>query len=152
VGKRAQSGLDSGLDVFLPTFLVNRDHFRRLGGIDGTDLARGLDALAADDQVILAAQLATHFADGGAHLAHVVFFAEIDKRLILKRTFMKANLQTGWGFHGSHRRSFLGDRGIEKEYFTPAGSSAFRDRVSGLRKIKARIFLRQAELAVMFTG
>src|SRR5208283_2771774 len=95
-------------NVLLATFLVNPDHLRRLGGIDGTNLVGGLEALAADDQVILAAQLATYCTDGGAHFAHVVFFAEIDKRLILEQTFMKADMQTWWGFHGCHRRSFPG--------------------------------------------
>jgi len=98
--------------VLLARFLVNANHFRGFGGIDGTDLVGGLAALAADDQIVLAAQLATHFFDGGAHLAHVLFFGEIDERLILERTFVQADLQTRRGFHGCHRRSFPG-RNIE---------------------------------------
>jgi hypothetical protein len=108
MGKRAESGIHGGLDVLLARFLVNADHLRGFGGIDGTDLVGGLEALAADDQVVLAAELSADFLDGGAHLAHVVFFAEIDKRLILERTFVQADLQTRRGFHGCHRRSFPG--------------------------------------------
>ena len=113
-----RSGVHGGLDVLNVSFLVNADHFRRLGGIDGTNLAGGLDALAADNQVVLAAQLATHFLDGGAHLAHVLFFGEIDERLILERAFMKADLQTRWGFHGCHRNSFRG-RNVARGYSRP---------------------------------
>ena len=45
------------------------------------DLVGGLDALAADDEVVLAAQLAADFRDGGAHAARVFFVAEIEKGL-----------------------------------------------------------------------
>src|SRR5580658_3172887 len=108
VTKSLRSGLYRRLDVFLASPLVNSDDLRRLGGIDGTNLVGGLDAFAADNQVILAAELATHFFDRGAHLAHVLFFAEIDKRLILERTLMKAKLQTRWGFHSCHREILSG--------------------------------------------
>ena len=99
-------GLYGGFDLIFARFLVNANYFRRLGGIDGTNLVRGLDALAADDQVVFAAELSAHFFDGGAHFAHVLFFGEIDKRLVFERTFVKTNLQAGWGFHGGHSRSF----------------------------------------------
>jgi len=48
------SCLHGGLHVLFAGSLVNTDHFRRLGGIEGTNLFRGLGALAADDQVVLA--------------------------------------------------------------------------------------------------
>ena len=53
-----QRRLHRGLDVFLAGLLMKAHHLRRLRRIDGLDLVRGLDALAADDQVVLAAQLA----------------------------------------------------------------------------------------------
>ena len=128
VGEGLQRGLYGGFDVLLAGLLVDADHFRRLGGIDGTDLVGGLDALAADDQVVLAAQLSAHFFDGGAHLAHVVFFGEIDERLILERAFVQADLQTRRGFHGGHRRSFPGRNVVLARIFatfnfTPGGGS-----------------------------
>jgi hypothetical protein len=85
VTERLTGGLYGGFDVLLASLLVNSDYLRRLGGIDGPNLVGGLAALAADDQVILAAELATHFLDRGAHLAHIVFFGEIDERFILER-------------------------------------------------------------------
>ena len=97
VGERLRRGLHGGLDVLIAGFLVNADHFRRLGGIDGTNLVGGLDALAADDQVVLAAQLATHFLDGGAHLAHVLFFGEIDECFIFERAFVQGELADAAG-------------------------------------------------------
>ena len=103
-----RSGIDGGLNVLLAGFLMDADHFGGFGRIDGTDLVRGLDAFAANDQVILAAQLPAHFFERGAHLAHILFLAEIDKRFVLERTFMQADLQTRRGFHGCHRRSFPG--------------------------------------------
>jgi len=102
------SGLHRGLNLLLAGFLVNSDHLQRLGGIDGTNLVGGLHAFAADNQVILAAQLATHFLNSGAHLPHILFFAEIDKRLILERALMQANLQVWRSFHSCHRNSFRG--------------------------------------------
>src|ERR1700684_3850538 len=102
MSKRGQSGIHGRLDVLFTSFLMNSDYFGWLGRIDGTDLVRSLDALAADDQVILAAELSADFFDGGAHLAHVVFFSEIDKRLVFERALMQAELQTRRGFHGCH--------------------------------------------------
>src|ERR1700686_4040786 len=75
------------------------------GGFGGTNLVGGLDALAADDQVVFAAELSAHFFDGGTHFADVIFFGEIDKGLVCECTLMKADLQTRRGFHGCH----LGD-------------------------------------------
>ena len=69
-------------------FLVQADNLRRLGGINGLDLVRGLDALAADDEVILASELGAHFLNGGAHLAGVFFLAEINQRLVHEQAFM----------------------------------------------------------------
>jgi hypothetical protein len=61
---------------------MDSNYLRRLRGIQGLDFVGGLDALAADDQVILAPELAADSLDGGAHLAGVVFFREIEKRLV----------------------------------------------------------------------
>ena len=106
--KRAESCIYRGIDVLLASFLVNTDNFRGLRWINRTDLARRLAALAANDQIILATQLSAHFLDGRAHLAHVLFFAEIDKRLILECTLMQADVHRRCSFHGCHRRSFPG--------------------------------------------
>src|SRR5271166_5564294 len=116
-----KSSVHGRLYVFLARLLVNPNHLRRFGRVEGTNFIGGLEALASDHQVILVAEQAAHFIDGSAHLAHVLFFGEIDERLIFKRALVKADLQAGWGFHGCHKRSSLGDRGIAKEYFTPAG-------------------------------
>ena len=74
-GKGCERRLHGRLDVLLAGLLVNADQLRGLGGIDGLDLVAGPGPLAADDQVVLAAQLAAHFFDGGAHLAGSRFLA-----------------------------------------------------------------------------
>ncbi len=86
--KRVKGGLHGRFDMVFAGFLVQADNLRRLGGIDGLDLVRGLDALAADDEVILASELGAHFFDGGAHLAGIFFLAEINQRLVDERAFM----------------------------------------------------------------
>jgi hypothetical protein len=59
--KAFERGLHGGLDVFFAGLLMNSDDLRRLRGIQRLDLVGGLDALAADDEVILAAELAADF-------------------------------------------------------------------------------------------
>ncbi len=62
--------------------LVDSDDLRGARGVQGLDLVGGFDALAADDEVILAAKLAAHSLDGGAHLAGVLFVAKIEEGLV----------------------------------------------------------------------
>ena len=88
--------------MLLAGLLVQSDHLRGLGRIDGLDLVAGLDPLAADDQVVLAAQLAAHFLDGGAHLAGSLRLGEIGERLVYERPFMQACLWAGRSFNGCH--------------------------------------------------
>src|ERR1700678_3739838 len=110
MGERRQSGLYGRFDVLFARLLVNADYLGRLGRIDGTDLAGGFDAFAADNQVVLATELSAHFLDSGAHFTHVFFLAEIDKWLVLERAFVKADLHMRRGFYGCHSRSFLGSK------------------------------------------
>jgi len=49
-----------------------------------------------------ATKLAAHFFDRGAHVTHIFFLRKIHKRLILKRAFVQADLQTRLGFQGCH--------------------------------------------------
>ncbi len=101
----AQCGLHGGLDLFFSGFLMQANDLGRLCGIDGLDLVAGFHALAADDQVILAAKLSADFVERGAHLAHVVIFGEIKKWFVLERPIMQADLGTGGGFNGCHKCS-----------------------------------------------
>ena len=50
----------AGLYVLFPRFLMNANDLRRARGVQGLDLVCSLDALAADDEVILAAELSAH--------------------------------------------------------------------------------------------
>jgi hypothetical protein len=81
---------------------MDSDDLRRLRGIQRLDLFGSLDALAADDEVILAAELAANALDGGAHLAGVVFVAEIVKGLVDKRALMGRGARPDGGFQGCH--------------------------------------------------
>ena len=65
--------------------MVNPDHLGRFRRVDGVVLAGGLHALAADHQIVLAAQLFAHFRDGLAHAAGVLFIAVIGQRLVDER-------------------------------------------------------------------
>ena len=67
------------------------------------DLLGGPDVLAADDQVVFAAQLRADFFDGVAHLAGVVFAAEINGWLVDERAFVQTDLQARGSFHGCHK-------------------------------------------------
>ena len=75
--------------MLLAGFLMNADDLRRLRGIQRLDLVCGLDALAADDQIVFAAQLSANLGDGGAHVAGIFFVAEIEKRLGNEWGFVK---------------------------------------------------------------
>ena len=79
-----------------------------LAGLMRPDLVGRLDALAADDQIVLAAELSAHFFDGGAHLAHVLFAAEINKRLSDKRSLVEINARAWRSFEGRHRNNPFG--------------------------------------------
>ncbi len=56
--KRLQRRVHRGLDVLLAGFLMDADNFGRLGRIERLDLLCGLDVFAANDEVVLATQLA----------------------------------------------------------------------------------------------
>src|SRR5215813_8433437 len=99
-----------GLDMFFAGLLVNPDDLRWLGGIEGLDLLRGLDVFAAQDEVVLAAQLAANFFDRRAHLAGVFFAAEINRRLVAEWAFVQTDLQARRGFHGCHKCTSRGVR------------------------------------------
>ena len=104
-GKGCERRLHGGFHVLLAGFLVQADQLRGPGGIDGLDLVAGPGPLAADDQVVLAAQLAAHFFDGGAHLAGSRFLREIGERFVYERPFMQACLWAGRSFNGCHERT-----------------------------------------------
>src|SRR5579862_2480761 len=75
--ERFERGFHGRFDVIFVGFLMDADDLRGLRRIQRLDLVSRLDALAADDEVILAAKLSTDFGDGGAHAAGVFFVAEI---------------------------------------------------------------------------
>ena len=77
-----QGGGHGGFHVLFPRLLVDADDLGRARGIQRLDLVGGLDALAADDEVILAAELSADAFDGGAHFPRVVFVAEVVERLV----------------------------------------------------------------------
>jgi hypothetical protein len=71
---------------------MNADNLGGARRIYGADLALGFDAPAADDEVILAAQLAGDSAERGLHRARVFRRLEVGKRLILKPALGQARL------------------------------------------------------------
>ncbi len=93
-----ERGLHGGLDVFFAGLLVGADDLRRLRRVQRLDLVGGLDALAADDEVILASELPADFGDGGAHAASILFVAEIVKRLGDEWSLMQGRARPDGGF------------------------------------------------------
>jgi hypothetical protein len=61
---------------------VNANHLGGVRRVHGEDLAGGLDALAADDDVVLAAELAPDIVERGQHAPLVFRLGEVDERLI----------------------------------------------------------------------
>ena len=105
-----ERGVHGGLDVIFAGLLMHAHHFGRLGWIDGLILSEVLMRLPPMIRSYSRPSLAAHFFDRGAHLAHVLFFGEIDERFILERTFVQADLHARRGFHGCHRRFPFEDR------------------------------------------
>jgi hypothetical protein len=58
----------------------------------------GLDALSANNQVILAAKLSAYTLDGGAHLARILFLPEIIKWLVIEWALMRCRARPDWSF------------------------------------------------------
>jgi hypothetical protein len=84
--------------MFPAGFLVDADNFRGLGRVQRFYFVRSPDALASDDEVVLAAKLSAHFGDGGAHAARVLFIAKIKKGLTDEWSGMQA--RTRWSDGG----------------------------------------------------
>src|SRR5260370_3658970 len=81
---------------------MDSDNLRGLRRIQRFDLSRSLNALAANDQVILAAELSADAFDGGAHLARALFLAEIVKRLVDEGALMGGCARPDGEFQGGH--------------------------------------------------
>jgi len=77
-------GLHCLLCVLCAGLLMNANHLSGARGIYGADLAFGFDALTADGQVILAAQLDSDRGQRGLHLARVFRCLEVGKWFIHK--------------------------------------------------------------------
>ena len=97
-----ERGLHRRLDVFSARFLMDADNLRRLRRVQRFDLVGSLEPLAADDEVILVAQLSAHLGDGCTHAARILFIAEIEKGLGNKRTLMQRRARPYGRFSNRH--------------------------------------------------
>jgi hypothetical protein len=61
--------------------------------------------MAVDDQVVLAAELTAHVAEGLAHLACNFTAAEIGRRFIAKNRFVGVKMRMDGSFNGCHRKT-----------------------------------------------
>ena len=75
---------DGAIGQFLRRFVKASDDLRATGGIDAVDLSVGLDALAANHQGILPAELAVHLLERREHRVDVVRGDEISKWFVAK--------------------------------------------------------------------
>jgi hypothetical protein len=102
--------LHRGFHMLFAGLLVDSHDLRWTRGIQRLDFVGGLDALAADDEVIFAAELAADALDGGAHIARVFFAAEIVKRLVDERALVSGCARPDGGFEGCHGRNSFQNR------------------------------------------
>jgi hypothetical protein len=77
---------------------VDANNLRGLRRVQRLDLFSSPDALAADDEVILASELAADFGDGGAHATGILFVAEIVEGLGDKWSLMDGRARPDGGF------------------------------------------------------
>src|ERR1700676_1162130 len=93
---------------------MDSDDLRGARGIQRIDLVVSLDALAADDECILAAEVSADAFDGSAHLAGVFFLAEIVKGLVDEWSLVGRCARPDGGFEGCH-----GGKSFQKCFFKP---------------------------------
>src|SRR5512140_451065 len=103
---------------------MDPDHLARLRRVGGTDLRGRLQQLAADDQVILAAQFRLHLGQRFFHRAAVLVLAEIGERLVAERPLREgadvASTDAG-GFYGGHGGMLLARGWVTLEPFILTG-------------------------------
>src|SRR5437868_3554740 len=91
---------------------MNSNDLRRTRGIERANLVRRARAMSANDQVVLAAELATDPVERCPHLARYFGPAEICDRLVAERRYVRG--RTNWSFNGCH--DFTSGRNNEESY------------------------------------
>ena len=81
-GEGGEGGVHCGLSVGGVGGLMEADELRGPGGVGAADLGRGLEAFAADDEVVLAAEIAFDEAQGILHFELDGGVGEVEERLI----------------------------------------------------------------------
>src|SRR5581483_9245644 len=117
--KRLERRVHRGLHMLFAGLLMQANQLRRLCRINGLNLVLRLDALSADDQVVLTAELAADFLDGSAHLARIFFLREIHHRFVDERPFVELNSRAAGGFNGCHKCTSIGYGCYGDQYGTP---------------------------------
>src|SRR5438067_12115959 len=75
---------DRAIGEVFRSLVKSSDDLRAVRRINAVEFAAGLDAFAANDEWVFAAQLALHFVERGAHRRRVFFFSEIGKWFVTK--------------------------------------------------------------------
>ena len=81
-GEGGEGGVHGGLGVGGVGCLVEADELGGVGGIDAADFGVGLEALAADDEVILVSELGADVREGVSHLLLRGGLSEVLKRVV----------------------------------------------------------------------
>ncbi len=89
------------LDVLFTGFLEDANNLAGIRRIERLDLVGRLDALAADDQFVLASELCADFVQRSFHLLRILRPAEIDHRLVFERCCVLC-ADLGRGFYSCH--------------------------------------------------
>ena len=88
-------------------FLMDADDLGRARRIDGANLLGGLEALAADDEAVFAAEVRGHLVERRAHGARILRIVEVGEGLIGKHALRRARLDRGRNTSDSHNEFSL---------------------------------------------
>ena len=84
------TGLHGQLGVFGFSPLMQADDLGRMRRVERADLAFGLDAASADDQIVFAAQMRAYRSQRCFHRSGALWRLEVDERFIGKRALRQS--------------------------------------------------------------
>jgi hypothetical protein len=86
---------------------MNAHYLRRTRRVDGTNSLGGFEALAANDERILATEMRRHLIEGMTHGAHIFRIVKVDERIVRKSALGRTQLDSGRNTGNSHNDTFF---------------------------------------------
>ncbi len=91
----AERGRHGGIHLRRAGLLMHADDLRRTRRIDGANPLGGSQALAADDERVIAAEMHGHLIKSAAHGTRILGIVEVSEGLIRKHAVGRARLNDG---------------------------------------------------------